>query len=297
MPDCPICNRTCESRIGLISHIYWKHYKKYTVALTIIIFILGIGVTVLVAVNTSNINYMWDKYVLDKEADIYLSINSIAMLENQNKIENLSEEEKVDFLNTFVEIGVIPEWHNQKRPLQFNVKDELNDDEWCLFWTFDNANRIVEEEDLPVDLKNKNQKFRDIASTIPSRETLDYLEKNCPKCLAYEIYGINRGNRDVDMINFKVCFPDESYILEISEGIIQDDDHCIRIKKGNIIEKENFLGVVFVKNIKDPLYWDFWDNPIKGVDGKFVSKGKEFEITNDLITRIISGLLPNCHMP
>lgn len=298
MSQCPICHKNCTGKIGLISHIYWKHYKDgYALWLTFIGFIFGAVISFFLMIYAGNITYMWDKYILDKEPDIYLTIDIIGILNNSNKIEYLNENQKVEFLNEFVKLGIIPPWHNRIKPFQFNLEDDLNNEHWCLFWAFDNANRYISGEDLPIDFKTKYQKFKSISSAMPSRYTLKYLEENCPECLAYEIYGVNKGNRDVDIINFEICFPDEHFIVKHSEDIILENDHCIRIKKENIIEKEKFLGTVFVKNTKEPIYWNIWSDPIKMVYGKFVSKEKEFQINNDTITRIISGLVPNCRMP
>lgn len=296
MSKCPICDKNCTSKIGLISHIYWKHSKDgYAFWLTVIAIIFGLFVSILVTTNTGGINYIWDKYILDKEPDMYITLDIIGILNNSNKIEYLNGDQKVEFLNKFLKVGIIPPWHNQIKPFQFNLEDDLNDKQWCLFWAFDNANKYIKGEDLPIDFKTKYQKFKSISSAMPSRETLKYLEENCLECLAYEIYGVNKGNRDIDIINFEICFPDEHFIIKYSEDIILVDDHCVRIKKENIIEKETFLGTVFVST-KEPIYWNIWYNPIRMVSGKFVSKGKEFQINNDTIARIISGLVPNCQM-
>ena len=44
MKDCPLCEKNSKSRIGLVSHIYWKHYKKYTLVLSILMFFLGASI-------------------------------------------------------------------------------------------------------------------------------------------------------------------------------------------------------------------------------------------------------------
>ena len=137
----------------------------------------------------------------------------------------------------------------------------------------------------------------DMTFRIPSRENVDYLEKMGEEYLVNEIFLFSKGLRDIDLINFEICFPEEYFIIKVSEDIEKTNDYCVRVKKENIIQNEMELGTVIVVNNKEPLYWDLWPNPIRGMHGKYVSKGKEFNLDKNSVGRVVSGVIPNCSLP
>ena len=70
---------------------------------------------------------MWDKYVLGKEPKLVITVNSIVVLNNTENIISLNTEKRIQFLDRFVEIGVILQWHNNKEPLKGNIQDKITD--------------------------------------------------------------------------------------------------------------------------------------------------------------------------
>jgi len=281
---CPFdkCEKEFKTKLALVTHINWKHDKTYSIIITIIFFFFGI----LVSLYAEEIQYNWDKYVLGKEPDLYLSINVIYLLNNTEKIQ-MNDNQTYYFLNKLVDIGMIPSWHNQTQPWRSNIKDYNG----CLFWAYDNANRIANQKILPENLKNSNMTYRHIMLRIPEPELIP----NCEDCLALNIYGVNNGNKDISRVNFQICLSDDNYIIDASEDVIfSKNDNCFRIKRENIIENETLLGTVYIKTKKKPTYYNVWNRFFESVDGKYVSREKEFPINSRSITRLIMGIVPNC---
>lgn len=293
MENCPLCNKDSSSTIGLRSHIFWKHYKKKILTMgffaAVFFFLLGIFVPIIVG---SEIYYYWDKIILHKEPRLLISIDIIKQPLNDHPLV-LNDLNKKSLINTFADVGIVPEVR-EIDPQQLNLIDPLTNLTSCVFFSWDNVNTQVKQNEIPPELQDvpgiEDSKIFELST--PSREISDRLEK-CPLCIGYEVYGVNHGNRDIDFVNTEICVSEDQFIIDSSDNIESSDDHCVRIKKQGVIGNESFLGRFIVESNNKKVYYDR-DDPIASISGKFISKGKEFGISNYDLSRWISGIIPNC---
>lgn len=290
---CPFCEKEYVNKAGLNSHIFWKHYKKRILTIgafvTVIYLLLGIFAPIVFG---TEISYYWDKVIMHKEPRLLISVNIIKQPSNNHSLV-LNDLNKRSLINSLAEIGVVPELR-ETDPQQFNIIDPLTNFTGCTFFSWDNVNTQVEPSEIPPELQTVPgiNYYKILELLVPSREILDRLEK-CPLCTGYELYGVSHGNRDIDFLNMEICVSDDQSIIETSGDIESSDDHCIRIKRGGVISNESFLGRFIVKSDNKKVYYDR-DDPITSISGKFISKGKEFGISNYDLSRWVSGVIPNC---
>lgn len=287
---CPICEIRCGSKIGFFSHFSFKHVRGYALTISFVLFVLGVIVSVLITANDQNVNFFWDKYVLGQETDFFVSLNSIFVIGGGGEI-IIDDSNKVDYLNRFVEVGIIPPWHNNKEPLKLKIKDPHSNVTHCMYLANKNG-RPVKAKDITPEMKESAQSWWEVLTTVPS--PYDYPLQDCPSCLAVQIYAGNRGNRTIELADLQICFHNENEIIDTSNLLYRENKNCVRLKESNLISEEVILGYIILKDSDDKVCYPIWSDIISTAKGKFISKDKEFDINKEDITELASGVITNC---
>ena len=290
---CPYeCNKIYKTSRWFIGHLILKHDSSWKVFF-VILTLLGLGLAIFAPVYDDYVQYYWDK-ILGKDLEFYLSVNSVYLLDNKQKITITNLNEAINFLNKQVTVGLIPPSHNnQPPPFMWTLEDNKLAQSACLFGSYKNVNKFFEPKELEPEMREiYPEGSYGLGLVTPTREIVEKLE-NCEDCLGQLFYGVNLGERDIDTINFEICY-DEEYFIE-ETGFEKTSNHCFRVKRENLIEEETLLGYVIIKDYNEPVYYSLWEDRFyPTVYGKYESQGIDTEVSEDSLAQVISAVVPNC---
>ncbi len=293
MIKCPFCDLTSTHKIGIYSHLSWKHFRNQFAFMGIVLAFLFFILGTLLPTYSEDIEYTWDKYILNKEPKLAITIQTIYSLKNNEEI-LVNEEKKIDYLKQFISKGILPLNIRNENFVPINIEDY--EDSYCSFLIFDRANEILTSEQAKKEFPHIEDKIEDYRLSFISIPSINE-SLACDNCLVYEIYGSNRGNRIIEVVNFKICFPDYLRIISHSDNVEQEGKSCIRIKRNDVIEKDNFLGKAILERKDKGEVFEIWDKKINILEGKYYSKNKELDISLNDAGRIVFASIPKCRFP
>lgn len=301
--SCPYgdCKAEYQKPGWLRRHLLIYHsstLERIGFVLTIILFIFGVASPIY----NAQVKYAWDKYVLGNEIDFVFTVTSYYNLRNDRPIVLAEYTEMVDYLNELVVVGIIPPHHGNVLPQKWTLVDERFNESYCMFSAWHNIHRIVPEDEIPPDLEYSSpEDVREFAFYTPAcGNELDLIPdwkrpQECEECLVQLYFGRGEGKRTIDSVNLEICYG-EGFFIE-STNLEKDGSHCVRIKRSNIIEGEGFLGYVYLKDYKDPTYYNLWAPSFFNVNGEVVSQGITVEFTPEMLAQVNGGVIPMCEFP
>lgn len=290
--------RRFENHIKIVHDEMPGKKTNWSMIWTILGIILTLVLFIIATVFSSDVSFWWDKHVRGLRPQLYISVNSVFLLNNTN-IVNLSDNElRTVIVERFIRLGVLSGEVSGKTMGKSPVVCAPQPTNFCGFFQGDNLQNISSNEDntkLPHEVITQKERWVSMSTRMPDHWVLEQL-KFCENCVAHVFYLENTGNRSIDIANFKLCFDKRYQIQSISsDRLEQETSSCIRIKRENIASEEEMVGAVILKNTGN--LFDLTDEPIKDVSGTYTSKGKEFKIDRRKISRLTSALVPNCNMP
>jgi len=282
----PFCDRlSYAKRGGLKNHILLKHLGKRVGTIGIILSIIGIILSIIFfiisAVAQSEISYIWDKYILDKNVDFEISVNSVYFFKNDRFLLLDNWNKTMEYMSKQIEFGFIPPWYNGQYPLRTNLSNDLTNENYCAFISWTNLNKPS-----PHTKKGKILSFTTDINKFPTKFT------NCEACLGQLFYGVNSGGRTIDKLKIKVCY-DRKYFI-VDTDLKKISSNCISIEGDYVIKRDELLGYVILNETKQPVYYDLYDTLFNSVSGEYESKGKTFELNYSSLSQIIMPIIPNC---
>ncbi len=279
----------------------WKHNKKKFLSVLIVVVLIPAIMTLLFMRYQNDIMYQWDK-ILGKEPNLHIAYNVISIIPNNQPIGPLAESTKLQFLDKFVSLGL---FRTKEAAIdQYNVNVNCGNQKYCMFFGVYNARKLTKSESTACQLGNLPEEVRELLHEayfrIPETDWFTQLTKDCPNCLAIEIWGINTGEKDLSLVDFQTCFPEDYKIVHVNGSLIRTiDKQCVKIKEENIIanqeEKgEEFLGRVFINSTRQIPYYDVWSDKFSRTTGKYTSEEKSFNIKDGSILRAMMGFVNDC---